>query len=83
MSKCKNCGSDSHCGVSFKREMRDGDNKIVEISERVLKKNNIKFKELGEPLRMILTGSSKAPSIKEIVKILGINETISRLKKYI
>ena len=59
------------------------DNKIVEISERVLKKNNIKFKELGEPLRMILTGSSKAPSIKEIVKILGINETISRLKKYI
>ena len=59
------------------------DNKIVEISESVLKKNNIKFKELGEPLRMILTGSSKAPSIKEIVKILGINETISRLKKYI
>tara|TARA_B100001287_G_scaffold257258_1_gene242720 strand:- start:514 stop:1890 length:1377 start_codon:yes stop_codon:yes gene_type:complete len=59
------------------------DNKIVEISERVLKKNDIKFKELGEPLRMILTGTSKAPSIKEIVKILGINETISRLKKYI
>ena len=59
------------------------DNKIVEISESVLKKNNIKFKELGEPLRMILTGSSKAPSIKEIVKILGKDETISRLKKYI
>ncbi len=59
------------------------DKKIIEVSEEVLKKNNIKFKELGEPLRMILTGSSKAPSIKEIVKILGINETISRLKKYI
>ena len=59
------------------------DKKIIEISERVLKKNNINFKELGEPLRMILTGSSKAPSIKEIVKILGINETISRLKQYI
>ena len=58
-------------------------NKILEISESVLKKNNIKFKELGEPLRMILTGSSKAPSIKEIVKILGKDETISRLKKYI
>ena len=57
--------------------------KIKEISEEVLKKNNIKFKELGEPLRMILTGSSKAPSIKEIVKILGINETIARLKLYI
>ena len=59
------------------------DKKIVEISESVLKKNNINFKELGEPLRMILTGSTKAPSIKEIVKILGINETISRLKQYI
>ena len=58
-------------------------NKILEISESVLKKNNIKFKELGEPLRMILTGSTKAPSIKEIVKILGKDETISRLKKYI
>jgi len=57
--------------------------KLKEISEEVLKKNNIKFKELGEPLRMILTGSSKAPSIKEIVKILGINETIARLKLYI
>ena len=59
------------------------DNKIGEISEIVLKKNNIKFKELGEPLRMILTGSSKAPSIKEIVEILGINETISRIKQHI
>ena len=57
--------------------------KLKEISEEVLKKNNIKFKELGEPLRMILTGSSKAPSIKDIVKILGINETIARLKLYI
>ena len=59
------------------------DNKIVEISEKVLKKNNIKFKELGEPLRMILTGSTKAPSIKEIVKILGKDETISRIKQNI
>ena len=57
--------------------------KIMEISEEVLKKNNIKFKEFGAPLRMILTGSSKAPSIKEIVEILGINETITRLKRYI
>ena len=32
---------------------------------------------------MILTGSTKAPSIKEIVKILGINETINRLKRYV
>ncbi len=59
------------------------DKKLVEVLDKVLKKNNIHFKELGEPLRMILTGSTKAPSIKEIVKILRINETISRLKQYI
>ena len=57
--------------------------KISEISEKILKKNNIKFKNLGEPLRMILTGSTKAPSIKDIIKILGINETINRLKRFI
>ena len=57
--------------------------KISEISEKILKKNNIKFKDLGEPLRMILTGSTKAPSIKDIIKILGINETINRLKRFI
>tara|TARA_B100000963_G_scaffold355594_1_gene374142 strand:+ start:6556 stop:7935 length:1380 start_codon:yes stop_codon:yes gene_type:complete len=59
------------------------DKKLIEISELILKKNNIKFKDLGEPLRMILTGSSKAPSIKDIVKILGIKETINRIKGYI
>ena len=57
--------------------------KISEISNKVLKKNNIKFKDLGEPLRMILTSSTKAPSIKDIIKILGINETINRLKRFI
>ena len=57
--------------------------KISEISEKILKKNNIKFKDLGEPLRMILTGSTKAPSIKDIIKILGINGTINRLKRFI
>tara|TARA_A100001011_G_scaffold395007_1_gene488817 strand:- start:46639 stop:48015 length:1377 start_codon:yes stop_codon:yes gene_type:complete len=59
------------------------DTKITEVSELVLKKNNIKFKDLGQPLRMILTGSLKAPSIKDIIKILGLNETILRLKRHI
>ena len=31
MYKCKNCGSDSHCGVPLKREIIDGDNKIIEV----------------------------------------------------
>ena len=31
MYKCQNCGADSHCGVPLKKEMRDGDNKIIEV----------------------------------------------------
>ena len=31
MSKCKNCGHDSHCGVTLKKEMGDGDNKVIEV----------------------------------------------------
>ena len=56
------------------------ENSITEVSNIVLKKNNIKFKDLGQPLRLILTNSLQAPSIKDIVKILGVNETINRLK---
>ncbi len=28
---CRNCGHESHCGVSLRKEQRDGDNKIIEI----------------------------------------------------
>ncbi len=59
------------------------ENSITEVSNIVLKKNNIKFKDLGQPLRLILTNSLQAPSIKDIVKILGVNETINRLKRHL
>ena len=59
------------------------ENIITKIIEDILKKNKINFKDLGQPLRIILTGSSKAPSIKDILKILGIEEAINRLKRYI
>ncbi len=59
------------------------ENSITEVSNIVLKKNNIKFKDLGQPLRLILTNSLQAPSIKDIVKILGVNETINRLERHL
>ncbi len=59
------------------------ENIITKIIEDILKKNKINFKDLGQPLRIILTGSSKAPSIKDILKILGIEEAINRLKRHI
>ena len=57
--------------------------KISQINQDIIKNNNIKFKDLGQPLRLILTGSDKAPSIKDIIKILGISETINRIKLHI
>ena len=57
--------------------------KISQINQDIIKKNNIKFKDLGQPLRLILTGSDQAPSIKDIIKILGISETINRIKLHI
>lgn len=57
--------------------------KISQINQNIIKNNNIKFKDLGQPLRLILTGSDQAPSIKDIIKILGISETINRIKFHI
>ncbi len=59
------------------------ENIITKIIEDILKKNKINFKDLGQPLRIVLTGSSKAPSIKDILKILGIEEAINRIKRHI
>ena len=59
------------------------DEKISNISENIVKKNNIKFKDLGQPLRLILTGLTQAPSIKDIIKILGINEAVNRINYHI
>ncbi|MDB3873128.1 glutamate--tRNA ligase [Pelagibacteraceae bacterium] len=61
----------------------EDENKLNEINEKIVKKNNIKFKDFGQPLRLILTNSSQAPSIKDIVKILGISETVSRLQRHL
>jgi len=67
----------------IKNLKNEDENKLIEINEKIIKKNNIKFKDFGQPLRLILTNSSHAPSIKDIVKILGISETVSRLQRHL
>ena len=48
-----------------------------------LKKNNIKFPVLGKPIRYLLTNNYDGPSITDIFMILGKEESIKRLNKYI
>ena len=43
------------------------------------KKNNLKFRDIGVPLRIALTGSTSSPSIVHIMEILGEEKTLDRL----
>ena len=53
--------------------------KIKLIIDQIILEKNIKFKEFGQPIRLALTGTKFAPSINEIIKSLGVNETKFRL----
>ncbi len=41
--------------------------------------NNLKFRDIGVPLRIVITGSTSSPSIVHIMEILGANEILDRL----
>ncbi len=46
-----------------------------------VEKNNYKFAEVAQPIRVSISGTTKSPSIFEIINILGKKETIERLTK--
>ena len=72
---------------SFVNELKKINNynevQIKELTDKIINEYKISFKELGQPLRMQLTNSAQAPSIKDLIQILGVDETLNRLKKYI
>jgi len=41
----------------------------------------LKMKDIGIPLRIVMTGSRKAPSLVDIILGIGIEETIKRIKQ--
>ena len=55
---------------------------IKKVIEVIINEKKIKFKDFGQPLRLILTGTKFAPSINEIIACLGIVETKKRLSLY-
>ena len=70
--------------------------KSKEVSDKILKgeefyfirytlieTEKINFKDLGQPLRIILTGSEYGPAIYDIASSLGLNEFINRLELFI
>ena len=59
-------------------EVFDREN-LEKIVNGLIKLNNTNFKGVGQPLRIILTGSKFGPGIYDIVLSLGKNEVIKRL----
>ena len=58
-------------------------NDFQEISVNFLNTFNLKMPQLGMPLRVALTGSSNAPSVYDLLSIVGVKEAILRLENFI
>ena len=56
---------------------------IKEVFTDYLNENEIKMKSLALPLRILLTGTKSSPGIFEILKILGHEIVIKRIKEFI
>ena len=55
--------------------------KLEEIINNLIKKNNTNFKGVGQPLRIALVGSRFGPGIYNIILSLSKNEVIKRISK--
>lgn len=51
--------------------------------ETCVKQNGFKFPKVAMPLRVMLTGGAQSPSIDAVMAILGQQETISRIQRFI
>ena len=56
---------------------------IEAITKPFIEENGLKFPQLFQPIRIALTGGTQAPSVYDIIYVLGIDESISRLNKAI
>ena len=55
--------------------------KVEEITKPFINENGLKFPQLFQPIRLALTGGTQAPSVYDIIAILGFNEVSSRLNE--
>ena len=62
------------------KEINFEKNAIEKYIKEFLQANDLKFPELGKPLRVILTGRENAPSITELLFILGKETSLKRIE---
>jgi len=53
---------------------------IENITKPFIVENELKFPQLFQPIRIALTGGTNAPSVYDIIAVLGIEETIKRIQ---
>ena len=66
--------------VDFEKISKINKESIEKIVNGLIEKHKTKFKEIGQPLRIALTGSKFGPGLYNIILSLDKNETIKRLK---
>ena len=54
----------------------------IDIKE-FLSSNDLKFPQLGKPLRLILAGRENAPSISQLLFFLGFEESLNRINLFL
>lgn len=54
---------------------------VEAITKPFIDENGLKFPQLFQPIRIALTGGTQAPSVYDIIAILGFNEVSSRLNE--
>ena len=59
----------------------DGKPQTCNLKE-FLSSNDLKFPQLGKPLRLILAGRENAPSISQLLFFLGYEESLKRINLF-
>jgi glutamyl-tRNA synthetase len=52
---------------------------VEAITKPFIEENGLKFPQLFQPIRIALTGGTQAPSVYDIISVLGYEETLSRM----
>ena len=53
---------------------------IEAVTKPFIQQNELKFPQLFQPIRIALTGGTQAPSVYDVIAVLGIEESIKRMK---
>ena len=66
----------------IKKEKKIDKDFLKNIFDKIIETEKINFKDIGQPLRIILTGSEYGPAIYDIANSLSFDEFINRLELF-